>query len=150
MSGCPASGTLETMTIRVLVVDDDAGFRRVASALLAARGMEVVGESPDAESAPAAVLALRPDWVLMDLHLPGADGLSASRAIGLLDQPPRILLTSTESSFASAEELEGCGVCAFVPKDELFAADLVALFSSAGTGAPRAPGGAAPRMPAAG
>ncbi|MBB3725848.1 response regulator [Nonomuraea dietziae] len=117
------------MPVNVVVVDDDPGFRRIARALLAARGLRVVAESPDGASAIAAVREHRPDGVLLDLHLPGEDGLSVARALTREGQSLRIVLTSTDSWTWSEEELASAGILRFVAKDRLFDTDLIALFS---------------------
>ncbi|MER7502414.1 response regulator transcription factor [Nonomuraea pusilla] len=118
------------MSVNIVVVDDDPGFRRVARALLTARGLRVVAESPDGASAIAAVREHHPDGVLLDLHLPGEDGLSVARAITGQGHPLRIVMTSTDRWLWSEEELAGTGIVRFVPKDRLFDTDLKALFSA--------------------
>lgn len=71
-------------TLRVLLVDDHQILRQVLElALDAEPDLLVVGASPDAESALAAVADLRPDVVLMDLDLPGMDGIEATRQLTL-------------------------------------------------------------------
>ncbi|MCT9931845.1 response regulator transcription factor [Planotetraspora sp. A-T 1434] len=118
------------MSVNIVVVDDDPGFRRIARALLAARGLRVVAESPDGASAIAVIREHRPDGVLLDLHLPDEDGFSVARAITREGHPLRIVMTSTDPSAWSAEELASAGIVRFVAKDRLFDADLNALFSS--------------------
>ncbi len=68
--------------IRVLIVDDQALVRAGFRALLSARAdIEVAGEATDGTEAVAQARALRPDVVLMDIRMPGLDGLSATRQI---------------------------------------------------------------------
>ena len=68
--------------IRVLIADDQALVRAGFRALLGARpDIEVAGEATDGAEAVAQARALRPDVVLMDIRMPGLDGLSATRQI---------------------------------------------------------------------
>ena len=70
------------MTIRVLLADDQALIRGGFAALVRSAGdMEVVGEAPDGETALALARQTRPDVVLMDVRMPGTDGISATQAI---------------------------------------------------------------------
>src|SRR5574341_684546 len=68
--------------IRILVVDDHALFREGLRALLAAfPDIEVVGEAANSEEAIAQAESLQPDVVLMDVAMPGIDGIAATRRI---------------------------------------------------------------------
>jgi two-component system NarL family response regulator len=69
------------MAERVLIVDDHPLTRDALSALLAQQGFDVVGVADDGESAIARARELRPDIVLLDLTMPGMDGLTALPAI---------------------------------------------------------------------
>ncbi|MFC4497548.1 response regulator [Streptomyces ovatisporus] len=70
------------MTIRVVLADDQALLRSAFRVLVDSDpGMEVVGEASDGAEALEAVRRLRPDIVLMDIRMPGSDGLAATRAI---------------------------------------------------------------------
>ena len=75
-------------TLGVLLVDDDplvrAGLRTILSA---AADLRVVGEAGDGAAAVIAVRAQRPDVVLMDVRMPGLDGISATGQIGALRRP---------------------------------------------------------------
>ena len=119
------------MTIRVLIVDDDAVFRRVATALCVARGFTVVGEAVDVASGVLAARRLAPDAVLMDVNLPDGTGLAAARQMTVSAGSPRVLLTSTEMGQWSAEDIAGSGAVGFVGKEYLASADLGAMFGAA-------------------
>ncbi|CAA9569413.1 MAG: Two-component transcriptional response regulator, LuxR family [uncultured Thermomicrobiales bacterium] len=89
--------------VRVVVVDDHAVVRRGVCALLASEpDIEVVGEAADAERAVAAVARLRPDVVLMDLVMPGGDGIEAIRRIVAGGEDIGILVLT---SFASDDKV---------------------------------------------
>jgi DNA-binding NarL/FixJ family response regulator len=85
-----------TDTIRVLLVDDQElirlGFRLV---LEAEPDIEVVGEAADGDEAVSAVLAASPDVVLMDIRMPRADGISATREIVRTRPEARVLVLTT-------------------------------------------------------
>jgi DNA-binding NarL/FixJ family response regulator len=70
------------MSVRVMVVDDHPLYREGLAAALAAGGeIEVVGEAADGAEAVSRAEELRPDVVLMDLHMPGVNGIEATRRI---------------------------------------------------------------------
>jgi len=75
--------------IRILVADDHAAFRSGLAALLATRpGLALIGEATSGEEAVDRALTLQPDVVLMDLGMPGLDGISATRRI--VDTSPHV------------------------------------------------------------
>ncbi|QKW24264.1 response regulator transcription factor [Kitasatospora sp. NA04385] len=83
--------------IKVLLVDDEELIRFGLRAVLDAQpDLEVVGEAADGAEALGLVRSLRPDVVLMDVRMPGLDGLAATRAILRgTDAPPKILVVTT-------------------------------------------------------
>ena len=85
--------------IRVLLVDDHAVLRAGVRALLEMQpGLEVVGEASDGQSAITRARELRPDVVLMDIGMPGPDGLTATREILASSPQTRVLfLTQHEN-----------------------------------------------------
>jgi two-component system nitrate/nitrite response regulator NarL len=133
MGGRRRGGDTGRVPLTVLVVDDDAGFRRVVRRLLLRRGFVVVAEVGDGAAALAAVRRHRPDGVLLDVGLPDRDGLAVTRAVADRPHPPAVVLTSTDACGFPAAVLAACGARAFVAKDRLVGADLRRLFSPAGT-----------------
>jgi two-component system nitrate/nitrite response regulator NarL len=121
------------MPLTVLVVDDDAGFRRVARCLLTMRGLVVVADVASGEAALEAVRRHRPDGVLLDVNLPDRDGLSVTRALAGRSDAPSIVLTSIDALGYPDAVLTACGARAFVAKERLVEADLPRLLSPAGT-----------------
>ncbi len=83
------------MTIRVLVVDDHPLYREgLVTAMAAMVDVEVVGEAADGESAVTQAVQLAPDVVVMDLHMPGVNGIDATRRI-VAQQPGTAVLVLT-------------------------------------------------------
>jgi len=82
--------------IRVLVVDDDALVRAGLSMLLAgADDIEIVGEAGDGTEVERAVAEHRPDVVLMDIRMPGMDGLAATELLRARDDAPEVIVLTT-------------------------------------------------------
>ena len=81
--------------IRILVADDNGMVRRSIRTMLdAIDDVEVVGEAEDGQEAITLTEALEPDVVIMDISMPGVDGLKATEAIQALDTPTRVLILS--------------------------------------------------------
>ena len=105
------------MTVRVLIVDDQEPFRLAARMVVdVTDGFEVVGEAETGEDGVSMADDLRPDLVLMDVNLPGIDGLEATRRILAADGPPVVLLLSTYEEAEYAPRAAECGAAAYVPK----------------------------------
>ncbi|MEV8630833.1 response regulator transcription factor [Streptosporangium sp. NPDC051023] len=82
--------------IRVLVVDDETLVRTSLRMILRpAADIVVVAEARDGREAVHAVVRYRPQVVLMDVRMPGADGISAAAEIGCLPDPPKIIMLTT-------------------------------------------------------
>jgi len=107
------------MRSRVLLVDDHAGFRLQARALLEAEGYEVVGEATDGASGLAAAGHLRPDVVLLDIQLPGIDGFNVARELRARDPETSIVLISTRARGDYGDRLDGAAADGFIAKADL-------------------------------
>jgi DNA-binding NarL/FixJ family response regulator len=82
--------------VRVLLVDDQALFREALATLLGVRPeVEVVGEAGDGDAALQLAAQLRPDVVLMDLHMPVLDGVAATRRLRVEQPQVRVLALTT-------------------------------------------------------
>jgi DNA-binding NarL/FixJ family response regulator len=82
--------------VRVVVVDDEPMVcAHLRTILGAADDLEVVGEAHDGAAAVQAILRERPDVVLMDLRMPGVDGLTAIGRINKLPDPPAVVALTT-------------------------------------------------------
>jgi two-component system KDP operon response regulator KdpE len=81
---------------RILVVDDETSIRRYLRAALTAQGF-TVHEAADGEEALSAVLAHRPDMIILDLGLPDMDGIEVTRRLREWSQTPIIILSVREA-----------------------------------------------------
>ncbi|MFT7834963.1 response regulator transcription factor [Saccharothrix sp. BKS2] len=111
--------------IRVVVVDDHPVVRDGLRGMLATAGdVEVVGEAADGAEAVAVVRAVAPDVVLMDLRMPGVDGVTAIER--LRDFPTRVLVLTTYDTDSDVLPAIKAGATGYLlkdtPRDELFRA----------------------------
>jgi DNA-binding NarL/FixJ family response regulator len=105
------------MTVRVLIVDDQEPFRLAARMVVEATdGFDVVGEAESGEDSVEMAATIAPDLVLMDVNLPGIDGLEATRRILAGERPPIVLLLSTYEEAEYAPKAAECGAAAYIPK----------------------------------
>jgi len=107
-----------TQPLRVLIVDDDALVRAgVAGILRSQPDIDVVGEHPDGAGLADAIHTTRPDVVLIDVRMPGVDGVDAVRASRTPDGPTFLLMTAFDEEGRVVEALEA-GAAGFILKDE--------------------------------
>jgi DNA-binding NarL/FixJ family response regulator len=121
--------------IRVVVVDDQELVRSGFCVILdAADGITVVGEAGNGEAAVAAVAAHRPDVVLMDIRMPGMDGLEATRLITRDSSPaPKVVMLTTFDLDDYVYEALRAGASGFLLKDSP-RHDLIAAIRAAAAG----------------
>lgn len=105
----------EAVTRRVMLVDDEALIRMGMRVMLQDLGYEVVGEAADGQEAIERVAALNPDVVIMDIKMPGMDGLEATRRI-MASHPVPIIVLTAYNQRSLVEEAADSGVLAYLMK----------------------------------
>src|SRR5258706_15523560 len=105
------------MKIRVLIADDHAivrsGLRLV---LQTCDALQIVGEAENGHQAVTLARQLQPDILLLDLHMPGLNGLDAVRELARERHPCKILILSSNSDPNTVRELVACGIRGYLSK----------------------------------
>ena len=134
--------------IRVLIVDDHALIRRGLSDLLgAAEGIDVVGAIDDGFHAAAVVTELEPDIVLMDLSMPGLDGIEATRAVLAVRPTVKVIMLTSFSENARILAALEAGAVGYLLKDTEPEDVIRALRDAADGGVPLSPKAARALLP---
>jgi two-component system invasion response regulator UvrY len=112
--------TITDQTVNVLIVDDQPPFRAVARTVVAVTpGFEVADEADSGELAVERARRTRPDLVLMDINLPGINGIEATRRI-LADLPDTlVILLSTYTRDDLPADATTCGAARYVHKEDI-------------------------------
>ncbi|GAU70195.1 putative two-component response regulator [Streptomyces sp. NBRC 110611] len=106
------------MVIQVLVADDSEIVRRGLSEVIEASGdLHVVAQAWDGRSAVEAARRLSPDVALVDIRMPGMDGLAATRELRALPRPPRVVILTTFGEDEYVDEAVRAGASGFLLKD---------------------------------
>lgn len=104
--------------IRLVIVDDQAMLRGALSALLELEGdMQVVGVAGDGDEAVRVVAEETPDVCLMDIQMPGMDGIEATRAVRAASPGTRVLIVTTFARPGYLRAALDAGAAGFVVKD---------------------------------
>ncbi|MFD3335036.1 response regulator [Streptomyces sp. NPDC058700] len=104
--------------IRVLLVDDHQVVRRGLRTFLEVQDdIEVVGEASDGAEGVARAEELRPDVVLMDVKMPGTDGIEALKRLRALDNPARVLIVTSFTEQRTVVPALRAGASGYVYKD---------------------------------
>jgi DNA-binding NarL/FixJ family response regulator len=118
--------------VRVLVVDDHESFRQVAAAVVdVTGGFVVVGSVASGEESLVAAEAIEPDLVLMDVNLPGIDGMEATRTLRAMARAPVVILLSTHDEADFGARARECGAAGYLAKSAFGPERLVAAWASA-------------------
>jgi DNA-binding NarL/FixJ family response regulator len=119
-----------TKTVSVLIVDDQQPFRAVARTVIGmTAGFEVTGEAESGEDAVAAVDANPPALVLMDINLPGINGIEACRQITAAHPEVKVILLSTYSEMDLPQDARQCGALTYVHKEDFGPALVQSIWS---------------------
>ena len=121
-------GNLETSPVRILVVDDFEPFRRfIRSTLVKKPAFRVIGEASDGLEAVQKADELQPDLILLDIGLPGLNGIAAARRMRRLSPQSKIVFLSQESSAEVVQEALNLGALGYVVKTHAGSALLAAV-----------------------
>jgi DNA-binding NarL/FixJ family response regulator len=121
--------------MRVLIADDHALFRDGLRSLLEARGVDVIGEARNGREAVEQAKRLRPDVVLMDLHMPELDGLAATRLISANQPDVKVVILTASEEDAHLFEAIKSGAQGYLFKN-LAADEVFRLLEGAARGEP--------------
>ncbi len=107
-------------TIRVLLVDDQPAVRQgLRIRLVLEPDVEVVGEAGDGDGAISLAQSLRPDVILMDVKMPGMDGISTVRTLRALAPESAVVILSLYDDAKTRARAEEAGAAAFVAKHKV-------------------------------
>lgn len=104
--------------LKILIVDDHAALRRTVRLMLEAAHV-IILEAGSGEEAVACYAEEHPDWVVMDVRMPGMGGLRATQAIRKLDPQARVIAMSQFREPDCAAAAEQAGAMRFVNKEDL-------------------------------
>lgn len=133
----PKTAGKVSQRMRTVVVDDSDSFLQVVSHLLDLEDViDLVAAASDGVDAIDTVLRLKPALVVMDVNMPGLDGLSAASLLAEMSPAPTVVLMSAEDSPELRSACERAGASAFVHKADFqheFEAVVGRLFEARGT-----------------
>jgi two-component system, NarL family, invasion response regulator UvrY len=119
--------------VRVLLVDDQESFREAARLVIGmSDGFVLVGEAETGEEATEMAAAVAPDLVLMDINLPGIDGLEATRRIVTAEDGVRVIVISTYDAAEYESRALEAGAVAFLAKSDFVPGTLDRVWNQVG------------------
>ena len=107
--------------MRVLIVDDQPAFRRQLRVLLKLAGFDIIAEASDIPEAEAQVRATSPDLAIVDVMLPGINGVAGAPRLKALAPNLRVILVSAYPDRVNVfrQAAQDAGAAAFIVKDDL-------------------------------
>jgi DNA-binding NarL/FixJ family response regulator len=130
----------EAAAIRVLIADDHPLMRKGLVDILAdVDGIEVVGSAEDGAAAVALAYAVKPDIVLMDISMPGMDGIEATERLVEMGSEARVVVLTSYSEREKIAQALAAGAVSYLTKDAPPEAVIRAIRSAAA--APERPSG---------
>jgi DNA-binding NarL/FixJ family response regulator len=128
----------DVRAIRVLIADDHPLMRKgLADILNGVDGIEVVGAAEDGAAAIALAHAVKPDIVLMDISMPGMDGIEATEKLVEMDSGVRVVMLTSYSEREKITQALAAGAVSYLTKDAPPEAVIRAIRSAATTMEPR-------------
>jgi two-component system, NarL family, invasion response regulator UvrY len=130
-SACDNANAMAEIPTSVLVVDDQAPFRAIARTVVSMTpGFEVVGEAESGEQGVTMAIELTPEVVLMDINLPGINGVEATRRIVASQRNTVIVLLSTYRDEDLPDGTATCGAFRYVHKEDFEPAVLIDIWEA--------------------
>jgi DNA-binding NarL/FixJ family response regulator len=117
--------TVQAQTLRVVVAEDDDQLAELIVSLLAEDGrFEVVGRARTGDEAVELASEHRPDIVLMDIAMPGCDGVEATRVIRSLNSDQHVVIYTGSADYADVGRAQDAGAAGFLHKDALTSGEI--------------------------
>jgi DNA-binding NarL/FixJ family response regulator len=111
--------------IRILICEDDEQLAALVAELLEGDGdFIVVGHARDGDESVRLTAELRPELVLMDIGLPGRDGIEATRAIRAIDPAQHVVIYTGSDEYADVARADEAGAAGYLHKGALTSPDL--------------------------
>ena len=125
--------------MKLMIADDHPGARAIIRTIMTSQGVEM-RECSSGEEALQLAREFKPDWVILDVHMPGMNGFQAAAAIRAEHPRAIIVIVSSDSHPHHREAARAAGAVGFVPKEKLF--ELRQFLNPAATSRPASGGNA--------
>jgi len=109
----------DSRILQIMIVDDQAVFRHALRALLKILpNLSIVGEANNGQDALELALTVKPDVVLMDINMPGMDGLEATNQLGKLLPETKVLVLTQHDSTQAVNAARAAGASGYLTKSD--------------------------------